>query len=138
MGPAGPAGSAGPAGPAGPAQPDISVAFHDAEESEQIDLDDNVLTVQVGSLESGFGTPQSLSGLAGYPGLVGTNGPVVHVSEAIEGDQLYVDAVTSNGQAAQLICTLSGTTGLEGGATSDTACISVIGHAKEFWHPLVF
>jgi hypothetical protein len=112
--------------------------FHTPAESEQVDLADNNLTVQVGSLESGFGTPQSLSGLAGYPGLAGTNGPVVHASETVENDLLYIDVVTSTGQAAQLICTLTGSSGLEGGASSDTACVSVIGHSKTFWRPLVF
>ncbi|MEY9858681.1 hypothetical protein ABH935_004296 [Catenulispora sp. GAS73] len=85
------------------------------------------------------GAAQSLSTGAlasGYPGT--TADPVVDVSEAIQHDHLYVNVVTAGGHAAELICKLNGTTGLDQGATPTVACNRATSGPAVYWVTIPF
>lgn len=73
---------------------------------------------------------------AGYPGTAAAT--VVHVAETIQSDLLYVDAVTSNATAAELVCKLNGATGLDNGATVAVACNRAAMGPAIYWVTIPF
>ena len=114
-GPTGPAGATGATGATGPVSPDIDIVFHSNKVFERISVDGGITYVTaVGGVVA---TPQSLAGLANYPG------NVTDASETIQGDTLYIDVVNPSKNAAQLVCKLSGGSGgLDDGVAPATAC----------------
>jgi hypothetical protein len=140
LGATGATGATGPAGPAGPAGPDIDIVWHSASQGEQVGLNNNVLNYRfVNGSQVRSPLPQTLSALPGYPGTtVAPAAPVVDVSETIQSDTLFVDVVTSTGNAAELLCKLNGITGLDNGAPAILACNSGTIANPQYWKVIPF
>lgn len=139
-GPTGATGATGATGPTGPAGPDIDIVWHSASQGEQVGLNNNVLNYRfVNGSQVRSPLPQTLSALPGYPGTtVAPAAPVVDVSETIQSDTLFVDVVTSTGNAAELMCKLNGITGLDNGAPAILACNSGTIANPQYWKVIPF